>query len=151
MKWLKATFRPECVVCGDPAPIGADRCPRHLRTMEPVAPVTPPGFCVECGVQVPPGTNQCPDHYDPNRPSPPPPTAQPATREAPASDMPEPARPRFAAPRTTPEVQISFGNAMKLGAGFTMGAFLMMIPLIILFIVIGVPFLTVLFEEITGG
>ena len=147
MKWLKATFRPECVMCGDPATVGTNRCPRHWRTN--TALIAPPGFCVECGVQVPPGTNQCPDHYDPNRPPPPPQTPQPATREAPALDTPAP--PRFAVPRTAPEVQISFGNAVKLGAGFTMGAFLMMIPLIILFIVIGVPFLTVMFREIMGG
>ena len=119
----RLTPRPKCVMCGDLAAVGTNRCQRH-RT-QPPSPNQPPSsplnsYCVVCGVQIPPGTDKCPQHREP--------VQQPTS----------PARPRSASPSRprsldTPaeRVRISFGNAVLLGAGFTLGVFLMTVLLIV--------------------
>lgn len=137
--------RPKCIVCGELVATGSNRCPRHhdsdatLQSQTPSNPNPDPGTasqpgCVECGDPAVPGSLRCQRHQISARPSPDQ-RQRPPDRQGPGSISGQAER-----------VKISFGDAILLGAGFMLGAFLISIPIFVVFVVMLPSIIEIVFE-----
>ena len=108
MKLLRSLSpRPKCTVCGDDAPTGSDLC---LRCRDPKA--------SQSTAPTTPPSQSSQSTARPQRP-------EPSTRQYPRPIAEQAER-----------VKMSFGDAMLLGSGFTLGAFLITIPIIIVLVLV---------------
>lgn len=126
---------PKCIVCGEDAPTGSDRCLRHSNSNANANTSQNPDRpwrCEICGDPVVPRTNRCSRHQSQSQQSQHP---SPSTRQTPRSIGGQAER-----------VKISFGDAILLGAGFMLGAFLISIPIFIVFVMALPSIVDLIFE-----